>query len=295
MELRKAEVLGFCAGVRRAVRMIEEELEQGPLETLGAVVHNPHVVADLERRGARVVRSLEEVRSGRLAITAHGVGEEVYHKIEALGLKLIDTTCPIVSRAQRAAASLAKEGYKAIIFGEADHPEVRGLLGWTKGSGVAILDPSVPLKLPRRVALLSQTTKGSELFAQFVGRFLEYHLLELEELRIINTTCPETGRRYEAAKELSRWAEVVLVVGGRNSANTRRLAETCARMGVETHLIEDSSEIEQEWLIARERVGLTAGASTPDSAIAAVIRRLEELAAGWWTAERWIAKNDPLR
>jgi 4-hydroxy-3-methylbut-2-enyl diphosphate reductase len=278
MELRKAEVLGFCGGVRRAVRMIERELEEGPLETLGAVVHNPRVVAELERRGAHVISSLEEARSGRVAITAHGVGEEVYREIEARGLELIDTTCPIVLRAQRAAASLAEEGFKVIIFGEADHPEVRGLLGWTKGSGVAVLDPTAPLELPRRAALLSQTTKGAELFAQFVGRFLEHHLGKLEELRIINTTCPETGRRYEAAKELSRWAELVLVVGGRNSANTRRLAETCARMGVETHLIEEAAEIDPRWLIGKERIGVTAGASTPDSAIAAVIQRLEELA-----------------
>jgi 4-hydroxy-3-methylbut-2-enyl diphosphate reductase len=242
------------------------------------VVHNPRVVAELERRGAHVISSLEEARSGRVAITAHGVGEEVYREIEALGLELIDTTCPIVLRAQRAAASLAEEGFKVIIFGEADHPEVRGLLGWTKGSGVAVLDPTAPLELPRRAALLSQTTKGAELFAQFVGRFLEHHLGKLEELRIINTTCPETGRRYEAAKELSRWAELVLVVGGRNSANTRRLAETCARMGVETHLIEEAAEIDPRWLIGKERVGVTAGASTPDSAIAAVIQRLEELA-----------------
>jgi 4-hydroxy-3-methylbut-2-enyl diphosphate reductase len=278
MELRKAEVLGFCGGVRRAVRMIEKELEEGPLETLGAVVHNPRVVAELERRGAHVISSLEEACSGRVAITAHGVGEEVYREIEARGLELIDTTCPIVLRAQRAAASLAEEGFKVIIFGEADHPEVRGLLGWTKGSGVAVLDPTAPLELPRRAALLSQTTKGAELFAQFVGRFLEHHLGKLEELRIINTTCPETGRRYEAAKELSRWAELVLVVGGRNSANTRRLAETCARMGIETHLIEEAAEIDPRWLIGKERVGVTAGASTPDSAIAAVIQRLEELA-----------------
>jgi 4-hydroxy-3-methylbut-2-enyl diphosphate reductase len=278
MELRKAEVLGFCGGVRRAVRMIERELEEGPLETLGAVVHNPRVVAELERRGAHVISSLEEARSGRVAITAHGVGEKVYREIEARGLELIDTTCPIVLRAQRAAASLAEEGFKVIIFGEADHPEVRGLLGWTKGSGVAVLDPTAPLELPRRAALLSQTTKGAELFAQFVGRFLEHHLGRLGELRIINTTCPETGRRYEAAKELSRWAELVLVVGGRNSANTRRLAETCARMGIETHLIEEAAEIDPRWLIGKERVGVTAGASTPDSAIAAVIQRLEELA-----------------
>lgn len=279
MEIRKATVLGFCGGVRRAVQMIEAELERGPLETLGAVVHNPHVVRDLERRGARVIRSLGEARSERIAITAHGVSEEVYREIEARGLKLIDTTCPIVSRAQASARRLAEEGFSIVIFGEADHPEVKGILGWTKGRSVAILDPRTPLEIGgRRVALLAQTTKGRELFARFVSGFLEQHIDRLDEVRIVNTTCPETGRRYEAAKELSRWAELVLVVGGRNSANTRKLAETCAQQGAATNHIEDAAEIEPSWLQGRERVGVAAGASTPDVAITAVIRRLEELA-----------------
>ncbi len=278
MEIRKAEVLGFCVGVRRAVQLIEQEVEDGPLETLGAVVHNPHVVGDLERRGARVVRELSQVRSARVAITAHGVGEEAYHRVAECGIGLVDTTCPIVSRAQRAAHKLAQEGFDIVIFGEADHPEVRGILGWTRGQGVAVLDPTASIKIHRRrVALLSQTTKGQERFVQFIAQFLERNIGELNEVRVVNSTCPETGKRYQAAKELSRWADVVLVVGGRNSANTCRLSETCARQGVETHHIEDAGEIECGWLRGKERVGVTAGASTPDESIKKVIRRIEEL------------------
>ena len=280
MEIRKAEVLGFCVGVRRAVQIIEEEVKKGPLETLGAVVHNPHVVEKLEQRGAKVIRSLEEARTGRVAITAHGVGEEVYRKLQERNLELIDTTCPIVSRAQRAAHKLAAEGFDIVIYGEADHPEVRGILGWTGGRGVATLDPEVPLKIHRRrVALLAQTTKGEEAFVEFISRFLKKHIAELNEVRIVNTTCPETGKRYAAAEELARWADLMLVVGGRNSANTRRLAETCARAGAETYHIEDAAEIRREWLQGKERIGVTAGASTPDEAIEAVIRRVEGLAS----------------
>jgi len=278
MEIRKAKVLGFCVGVRRAVQLIEQEVERGPLETLGAVVHNPHVVQRLERQGARVIRDLAEARSGRVAITAHGVGEAVYREIEERGLELVDTTCPIVARAQRAARKLAEAGFDIVIFGEHDHPEVRGILGWSRGRGVAILDPAVSVKIHRRrVALLSQTTKGQELFVRFISEFLARHIGELNEVRIVNTTCPETGKRYESAKELAHWADLMLVVGGRNSANTRRLAETCAKEGVRTYHIEDASEIEPAWLLGKERIGVTAGASTPDLAIEEVIRRVEEL------------------
>lgn len=279
MEIRRAKVLGFCVGVRRAVQLIEREVEEEKLETLGAVVHNPHVVEDLERRGAKVIEEISQARSRRVAITAHGVGERVYKRIEGRGLGLVDTTCPIVSRAQRAARDLAQEGFEIVIFGEADHPEVRGILGWTRGRGVAILDPTAPIEPHRRrVALLSQTTKGQESFVQFISDFLEMNIERLNEVRIVNTTCPETGKRYGAATELARWADLVLVVGGRNSANTRRLAETCARQEVETHHIEDAGEIELGWLQDKERVGVTAGASTPDAAIEAVVRRVAELA-----------------
>ncbi|MFQ6117170.1 MAG: bifunctional 4-hydroxy-3-methylbut-2-enyl diphosphate reductase/30S ribosomal protein S1, partial [Candidatus Bipolaricaulia bacterium] len=144
--------------------------------------------------------------------------------------------------------------------------------------GVAILDPAAPIRTHRRrAALLSQTTKGQGPFVRFIAEFLERHIDELNEARIVNTTCPETGKRYESAKELARWADLMIVVGGRNSANTRRLAETCAREGTETHHIEDAAEIEPGWLLGKERIGVTAGASTPDLAIDHVVRRVEEL------------------
>lgn len=277
MEIEKAKVLGFCFGVRRAIAIVEEEAKREKLVTLGTTVHNPHVVADLAQKGAKVVSSLDEAQ-GTVAITAHGMGEEVYEEIKRRGLRLVDTTCPIVSKAQRAARKLVDEGFKVIIYGEADHKEVRGVLGWTKGQGIAILDPNTQIEIPRRkVALVSQTTKGPEAFVRFVSKFLEKNIARINELRIINTTCPETNERYEAAKDLARRADLMIVVGGKDSANTRKLAETCRATGVETYHIESAAEINPAWLSGKRHVGVTAGASTPDASIEAVIERLKEL------------------
>ncbi|MFQ5910773.1 MAG: hypothetical protein ACE5IJ_08670 [Thermoplasmata archaeon] len=182
MEVEKAKVLGFCFGVRRAIDMVAQDAEEhGPLETFGTTVHNPHVVGDLEGKGAKVVGTLDDVESGTVAITAHGVGEEIYQTIEEKGYRLVDTTCP------------------------------------------------------------------------------------------------ETNERYAAAQELASRADLLIVVGGKHSANTRKLAETCRRTGVETYHIESADEIQSEWVVGKQHVGVTAGASTPDSLIDTVVERLEEL------------------
>lgn len=279
IEIERAKVLGFCMGVRRAIKIIEDHVLKEPLVTLGTIVHNPHVVRGLEEKGARVVSSLDEAQDA-VAITAHGVGEEVYEEIKRRGLRLVDTTCPIVSKAQRAARKLVDEGFKVIIYGEADHKEVRGVLGWTRGQGIAILDPETPVEIPRRkVALISQTTKGPEAFVRFISKFLEKNMDNINELRIINTTCPETNERYAAIRDLASRSDLLIVVGGRDSANTRMLAKICQNSGVETHHIEDAEEIRPEWLRGKRHVGLTAGASTPDSSIEEVVERLKELAA----------------
>jgi len=276
-EIVKAKVLGFCGGVRRAVHQIETELasssSSGPLYTLGATVHNAHVVDALARKGARVVKSLDEVPAGgTVAITAHGAGEDVVAEIARRGLRLVDTTCPIVRRAQETAARLAEEGYGVVLYGEAAHPEVRGILSWTRGRGIATQSPDVEVPPgPRGVAVISQTTKSPEMFAQFSQALVR----RVPEIRIVDTTCPETGRRYQAAEELARDVDVLFVVGSRDSANTRKLAETCAATGVRTHSIESADEIEDTWFGEGKRLGVTAGASTPDDAIRDVVRRLE--------------------
>ena len=280
MKIVRAKVLGFCFGVNRAVEMIETNLrEHGPLYTLGAIVHNTHVVNALAAKGATLVHSLDEVPPGStVAITAHGAGDEVYSEIKRRGLRLVDTTCTIVRRAQQTAAQLVDEGYFVVVYGEADHPEVKGILSWTRGQGIATLVPDIELPPGvRKVGLIAQTTKKPELFAKFARSLTMLYTGKVGEIRIIDTTCPETGRRYQAARDLATEVDLLIVVGSRSSANTRKLAETCRDTGVPTYHIESAAEIDPAWLPAVDRVGVTAGASTPDNVIDEVVRKLQNI------------------
>ncbi len=280
IEVVKADVLGFCGGVRRAVHLIEAELaglsSGGSLYTLGAIVHNARVVDALTRKGARVVETLDQVPNGAsVAITAHGAGEDVLAAALRRGLRPIDTTCPIVRRAQQEAECLSREGFAVVVYGEASHPEVRGLLSWARGNGMAALLPDAVVKPGLRgVAAISQTTQSPEAFAQFARALAERFAGSDCEVRTIDTTCPETGRRYQAAAALAREVDVLFVVGGRESANTRRLAEVCRATGVPTYAIQSADEIEAAWLHGVQRAGVTAGASTPDDVIEEVVRRI---------------------
>jgi 4-hydroxy-3-methylbut-2-enyl diphosphate reductase len=283
MKIVKARVLGFCGGVQRAVRMIETELtESGPLHTLGAIVHNAHVVNGLACKGALPVDSVDDVpEGGTVAITAHGAGEEVYARIRHRGLRLVDTTCPCVRRAQETVAKLVEEGFSIVLYGEVEHPEVRGILSWTGGRGIATQFPDVDVPIGERgIAIISQTTKSPSTFSEFAQAIAKRFTGRVPEIRIVDTTCPETGRRYQSAEELAESVDVLIVVGSRGSANTRKLVETCEATKVPTHHIESAGEIDQEWLEGRERVGVTAGASTPDDVVDEVVRRLAQLADG---------------
>jgi 4-hydroxy-3-methylbut-2-enyl diphosphate reductase len=279
MRIVRAKALGFCFGVRRAIDIVAEAAEErGPIDSLGSIVHNPVVVDGLAAKGIRVVGGLDAVESGTVAVTAHGRGPEIVEEASERGFGLIDATCPIVRKSQKAARALCDDGFKVIIYGEEDHPEVRGVLAWMDGRGTAVLDPEADVDIPRRkVALLAQTTKSEESFAEFVARFVGRNIGRINELRVVNTTCPETDERYHAARELAAECDLLIVVGGRNSANTRKLAQTCADTGVETHQIEVAPEIDAAWLAGKQCVGVTAGASTPDESIDEVATRLEKL------------------
>jgi 4-hydroxy-3-methylbut-2-enyl diphosphate reductase len=291
MEIIKARDMGFCFGVRRAVEMMEEAARQaGSLTTLGSTVHNRQVVEGLRQQGIEVVADLDEINGRPVAITAHGVGPQVKEALNRLGIPVIDTTCPIVTRSQQWAKRLAKEGFAVIVFGDPDHKEVRGVLGWAGGRGIAIADEAdldrLPEDLPSRIAVLSQTTHTEARFAAFVRHLFETRMERISELRVINTLCNATTSQQAAAQELARRVDLMIVIGGRDSANTRHLAEVCREEGVETHHIETADEIEPQWLAGRGRVGVTAGASTPDFAVDEVIARLEEMAARLEAAPR---------
>ena len=193
----------------------------------------------------------------------------------------MDTTCPNVARVQHLARTLAAEGFATVVFGEAEHTEVKGLLGWGGENAIAALKASDVLAAygctpPKRVAVIAQTTQRAQDFASFAGELSTGLLGSVEELRFVNTRCTATEMRQAAAIELAHTVDAMLVIGGYNSANTRRLAETCASI-VETHHIEDASELREEWVEGKRRVGITAGASTPDSSIDELEERLRTL------------------
>src|SRR5215216_4798527 len=282
MEIIKSRDMGFCFGVRRAVEMMEHEAEGGaPITSLGSVVHNPQVVGRLRERGLDVAATLEDVGARRLAITAHGVGPGVLEEAEALGLEVVDTTCPIVTRAQQWAKRLVDEGFAVIVYGDPEHKETRGILGWARGKAIVLRSPdeidTLPEGLPSRVGVLVQTTHTEAHFAAFVNRLLASRMDHISELRVINTLCGATTGQQAAARELARTVDVVVVVGGKESANTRHLREVCEEEGTRAYHIESPEELQSEWFDGVARVGVTAGASTPDSAVDDVVSRLEEM------------------
>jgi len=277
MEIERAQELGLCFGVRQAIKLLRKAASKyGRIETLGPVAHNRQLVQGLTAVGVEMVDSLDLVQGTALAIPAHGVSPEVLSEIEARHIRIIDTTCPIVRKAQNAAEGLAKAGFTVVIFGEAEHSEVKGLLGWAGGQGIAVCDVK-EINTSRhlsRLGIMSQTTQNHSAFVEFTKQVMATFSSKIKEMRIINTLCKATKRRQEAAVRLAKRSELMLVLGGYNSANTRRLFEVCSSI-VETQLIETADEVKASWLTGKERVGVTAGASTPDEAIEELLVRLK--------------------
>jgi 4-hydroxy-3-methylbut-2-en-1-yl diphosphate reductase len=305
VEIIRASEMGFCMGVRRAVQIMEGEATLTvPVYSVGEIVHNPHVVRELEAVGVRQLPGPDEVegdigvatvaavKSGRIAITAHGVGEKVVRELQASGLEIVDTTCPIVTRAQRYAQKFVRDGWHLLIFGDPGHKEVRGIMGWTlDDEGVshatilqspeieslrAVID-GFPGGFPNKIGLMVQTTHKIEDFARFVSNLMLLQRDHNFELHVVNTLCHATTGQQEAAARLAQQVEVVVVVGGKKSANTRHLTEVCREHGAEAFHVEDASELQAAWFSGKCRIGLTAGASTPDYSIDAVETRLREL------------------
>ena len=280
MQIKLAEGIGFCLGVRRAVDIVERvAAERGNVETLGAIVHNQPVLRKLAKKGVSVVKDIADVK-GKLVITSsHGVSPEVAEDIKKKEIEPIDTTCPFVKRAQITAERFAKDGFFTIVYGDAAHPEVKGILGRTNGKGIATTDVESLLKtesLPRRLGILSQTTQIPDSFAEFIKKLLVSPLFKDAELRVADTICHDIRQRQINSLELAKECDLVLVVGGHTSANSRHLVELCSTV-TPTYLVETADEIDSEWLNGKEYVGVTSGASTDESTIDEVVARLNEL------------------
>jgi len=271
--------MGCCWGGRRAIDIMETAAaDKGEIVSLGPIVHNPQVVRDLEEKGVHASEPLDGAAIP-VAITAHGVGPEVLKEAQARGSEVIDTTCPIVTRSQRWARKMADAGFTVIVFGDPNHREVKGVLGWAGPNALTLRDGDpIPDDLPARLAVISQPTQSPERFALFVSKLMQARVGHTSELRVINTLCDVTSSQQAATRELAQEVDLMLVVGGHSSANTRHLLEVCREEGTTAYQVESAEELKAEWLQDCQRVGVTAGASTPDSAVGAVIRRVQETA-----------------
>jgi 4-hydroxy-3-methylbut-2-enyl diphosphate reductase len=278
VEIVVARYAGYCYGVERALRTTEEALEGavGPVASLGPIIHNPSVVKQLERRGVAVVDEAEQAAAGTLIVRTHGVPPGVVERARERRLVVVDATCPFVAVAQRKAASLKEGGYAVVILGERDHPEVAGLQGFA-GEDAVVVEDATGLPLDRlrgrRVGLVVQTTQTRANLASVAAALAPV----AREMLVYNTICDATEKRQDAACEVAAEVDVVVVVGGRNSANTARLAQLCRALTPRTHHIESAAELRAEWFAGAARIGVTAGASTPDEEIEATVLALLDL------------------
>jgi 4-hydroxy-3-methylbut-2-enyl diphosphate reductase len=281
LKVKKASGIGFCFGVKRAIDILEKFASQhGQIETLGAVVHNRQVMNKLAEIGITVADSLGEVKGKTVALGAHGVSPQVEEEIRSRNLEIINCTCSFVHRAQVAAQQLAQSGFFVVVYGDADHPEVKGIIGWAGGKGIATLDikPIIDLKpLPRRLGVLSQTTQIPTNFTDFTKKVIDIALAKDAEIRIIDTICHDIRERQQAALELANQVDIMIVIGSRTSANTNHLTELCATV-TRTELIETAEDIKSSWFQGDENVGVTSGASTSEETINEVLSRLEIIA-----------------
>ncbi len=274
MKITIAENAGFCYGVMRAIRMADEALKKyKKIYSLGPIIHNPQVVEEYERKGLNVTDKIDGI-DAPILIRSHGVPPETYDYLKKKGIEYIDATCPFVKEAQDYARQLYQEGYTVVIFGDKDHPEVKAHLGYAdyKASIVNSAEEAGSMDSDK-VGIISQTTQSVERFASVVAELSK----RAKELKVYNTICDATEKRQQAARKLARVSDLMIVIGGKNSANTRKLYEICKQYCPKVYHIETEKEIQPRWFEGVENVGITAGASTPSYMIERIRRYIEAL------------------
>lgn len=261
MEILVAKRAGFCFGVKRAIDIAFKVAEDGPPSavTFGPIIHNPQVIEALREKGIKPVDTITE-NSSIIIIRTHGIEQRQYERLKEAGHQIIDATCPFVKKAQQYAKLLSKEGYQVLILGDANHPEVKGIMSYA-GNNASILSASDALPgLKSRVGIVVQTTQPLEALTKLVAATLA----KTKELKVYNTICNSTSLRLKETKSMAEKVDLMFVVGGKNSANTTQLTRLCESLGITTYHIETASEIKREWINGAEKIGITAGASTPE-------------------------------
>lgn len=276
MKVQVAEKWGFCFGVERALETAQKAVkEDGCVCSLGPMIHNQQVVERLREQGLDVIDTMDQADGRTVVIRSHGVPPETLARAEELGLKVVDGTCVLVKRAQEIVGKLATEGYQVVMIGDANHPEVRGVIGYAPNVIVVDTDEQID-SLPRRgkLGVVAQTTLRPEHVGEVVAKIIAR---SFSEVRVINTLCLEVVRRQQSAIELARKVDVMFVLGGLHSANTCELAELCRQQDVPTYHLEGTHQFSNDMIAGHTRAGVTAGASTPEWVVNDFVTMLESL------------------
>lgn len=276
MPVRLAKKVGFCFGVKRAFTMAEDVIKREKRAySLGSLIHNKQVVKGLSDRGLKVIDDIGKVSGGCIVISSHGISPRKAEEIKKRSLRLVDTTCPFVRNAQEMAKGLSRAGYRIIIVGDANHPEVRALVDFAGKRACVVKDAkgvkALHLKTGEKVGVLSQTTQAMDNFLAVVRTAMES---KPGELRVFNTICRDAEARQAAAKELARQVDLMLIVGGRNSANTKRLLDVSRKILKDSYLIETYKDLRHDWFKGVGTAGITSGASTPDWIVKRVVKEV---------------------
>jgi len=276
MEIKVSDTIGFCFGVKKAVNLSKEALSRDKKAfSIGPIIHNPQVIEDLLKKGLKVLNSARDVEKGTVIISSHGAGVELKDKANKSDVKILDATCPFVRRIQEIVKRLHKDGYRVIIVGKRTHPEVRALVDVADKKAVVVKDTKEAERIgPEgvKIGVVSQSTYSQTTFLKIASSLLKK---PFSEIRIFNTICEDTIKRQNRARELAKTADMVIVVGGKKSSNTQRLAEVCSEEKTAYH-IEDKNEINPAWFSGKNSVAVTSGASTPDWVVRAVVERIRQ-------------------
>lgn len=273
MKVIVAEKRGFCHGVKNAISTAEKVLAQETqVYSLGPIIHNSDVVQRLSKAGLKTVDSAEQIRSGTVLIRSHGARPEQIEKLSEKGLNIVDATCVLVKRVQKIAAQLGSEGYKVVVIGNENHPEVQAVVGCA-GNVVVVADESGLHKLPEnaKLGIVCQTTQSPEHFGKMLAALAKFGF---NELKVINTLCKEAIKRQQSAVQLCRKVDIMFVLGDLASANTRMLAELCRKHNSQTFHLQNWNEFDKNILSGKSVAGVTAGASTPEWIIDEFVRKL---------------------
>jgi len=275
MEIIVAENSGLCYGVKRALQIAKKtrEIKESNIYTFGDLIHNPQVISDLEKHGIHSIEDLDKIKNGTVIIRSHGVSPHIYSQLAKKNIEIVDATCPIVKKIQKLVEKLAKKEDEIIIVGNKEHPEIKGLIGYSQGKGIIIENESQVKNLSprkRRVVLVQSTQD------LFLLKKISASLIEItEELKVYNTICQSTQTRQNSTSELAAHVDVLFIIGGKNSSNTRKLFEISKRILPNTYFIENPDKITPAMLEGAEKIGLSGGASTPPEAIQEAVVKIQ--------------------